>query len=183
MTEDDHRKIVEDESDGRILIGVDTHVARRIFTDSTYAQFRKDIGESLYLERFVAQASMALSFLLALLALILTPRAMGWWAILGLPASLTAFLLYQSESGRSGKGMFSALLIAVTAISLYLFSTWNSSMKLWLLSLAGALFFSRLLYRSSVFFLRSLVVRNWRALAILRDKGVIIREASEVSMR
>lgn len=109
---------------------------------------------------------MALSFLLALLALILTPRAMGWWAILGLPASLAAFLLYQSESGRSGKGMFSALLIAVAAVSLYFFSTWNSSVKLWLLRLAGALFFSRLLYRSSVFFLRSLVVRNWRALAI-----------------
>ena len=178
MNQEDHKQIVAEEEAGTLLIGVDRPTARKLFTDKPLRTITEEIGEPLYLEKAIVLSSFTLGFVLLWAAVILSVWAWHWWAILIGPITFVIWFSYLSESSRGTSGIGSALIAVGVVAGIYLFTDVLLAKKLWLLAAGGSLFFTRFTYSVSTYLVRLLVIRNWRAFAMLEGKGISLRRVS-----
>ena len=87
----EHKKVIELEKQGKLLIGVDRAVARRFYTDVPISKIEEETGETPYLEKTVVWFIFLLGPVALILSTVLGFLTFGWWGIISLVFCLTVF--------------------------------------------------------------------------------------------
>lgn len=174
MTEEEHRAILQDASTAWLLF-VDRAGAREFFGSIDCTAIRDAIGEPLHFERAVVTGGFLLAHLLLYTSVVLAAWSFGWWSMLVIPLSVLVWMgcVGRSTSGGSAMG-FGALLLGSVAI-LWLWGALSLPLGLWALSISGAICLVGFTYAAAAIFVKSLVVRNWRACDLLLDRVVMLQ--------
>ena len=164
---------------GTFLIGVHTAGAASFF-DKKKSEMEETIGESASFERNVVVYSEYLSSITFVCSIFFAIKAFGWWAIIAVAIGfgLQAFRYAFSQLGiqRIIPTIISLTFTAIIVVVLNL-EFWPT---LWILSILLALFFNKLKFYTAHHFLRSLVVRNYRAFAMLNGTIVSVKDVNVV---
>jgi hypothetical protein len=175
INENSFQQLRELVQSGKLLIGVHTAGATDFFDKNTN-ELEQAIGEPVSFQRNVVVWSLYASSVLIFSSIFFAIKAFGWWGILAIAGGfgLLAFRYAFSQLGIQRIAptiIFLAVIgLVVMAVSLGLWT------RLWILSLLLALFFIKLRFYAAHHFLRSLVVKNYRAFAMLNGTVVSIKE-------
>jgi hypothetical protein len=165
--------------DGKVLIGVHTAGAAA-FLDKTAEEMEEAIGESVSFEPNIVVLLLYASSLMIFVSIPLAIRAFGWWGIPSIVASfgVLAFRYTYSQLGdqRIWTTIFFTGLAAIAVMGLRL-EMWT---KLWIFSVVLAILFTKLRFYAAQHLLRSLVVRNYRAFAMLYGSVIFVKEAERL---
>lgn len=113
----DYKEIVNRAYSNEILVGVEPALARKFFTDTNHEAVQEQIGESLYLERWVV---ISLAFILqpiSLLAgIVLCIFALHWYSMLVAPIMFLGWFVYGglASAGRQKLSEFFCSLLCVS---------------------------------------------------------------------
>ena len=174
----EHRRILEEERTGQLLIGIDRPLARQFFTNTSHAAVQSEIGEPVHFQRFMVKGAFISGYLLAVTAIGVSIWAFGWWSLLIGPLALASWFMYLGGSSRGDSSIWFAVLLLVGAASVLFVGDLSLAAKLFFATLAAAFFLARLTYLIAVAFLRALVVRNWRAFDALDGTAVVAHRTS-----
>jgi len=159
---------------GKVLIGIHTAGATDFF-DKTKKEMEEAIGESIPFERNVV---LCLSYLYSIIfygSIFFAIVAFGWWAILAIAVGfgLQSFRHTFSQLGIQRISLtiilFAIATVVVFALGLKYWAT------LWALSILIALFLDKLKFYAAHHLLRSLVIKNYRAFALLNGTIVSLK--------
>lgn len=104
MTETEYQQIVKDANEGKVLVGVDRTVARKLFTGIPIATIRDMTGETLYLEKILIHLVFLGGPLALLASFVLAVMAFHWWTLVVIPICTVSWVIYYSMSCRGGAG-------------------------------------------------------------------------------
>lgn len=173
----EYQEFVKRAKNGEILIGVESAVARKFFTDTDHSVIKEKIGESLSRERFLVKTCWLLEFVWLLAGIIASIFALKWHSIIAIPGMLiTSFVLGGKASMGRQKIEGAVFLVVICFLLAYYFRDKGVSMIVWLVLLPLPYFFARLTYKLATMFLRSLSVRNEKAFNLLYYKGIFLKE-------
>ena len=163
----DHQTFRSIAEQGKISVGVDPAVARRLFTDPRMSSVRDAIGEPIPLERGTTFATFYLAPVCLIASFHFGCQLFGWWIRAVIPVSTGAWVLHQ---GRSSIGRPGVVLWGLAVASLiWLNLQRGAPIDRWLVLLAASLFLTRIAYRLASGFFRLLVIRNAKAYDLLRE--------------
>lgn len=172
----DHKRLVQLEHQGRILVGVNRVYARKLYTDMPASAIKNATGETPCLEKLVVWFAFLASPLALLVSTLLAVISFGWWAFLIVPIAVSCWISNRSLSVRGDSSMWFITVALSAAVGAHftnlLPSQWISGT---LVVFAFAMWCDRLLYCASTVFLRAFVLRNPRALEACRD-GITFRD-------
>ncbi len=175
--ETNFRQLQELARRGQVLIGIHTAGAADFFHKNK-KEIEEAIGESIPFERNVV---LYLSYLYSIVfygSIFFAIKAFGWWAILAIAIGfgLQAFRYAFSQLGIQ---RITPTIILLTIATVVVFALglefWAT---LWALSILLALLLNKLRFYAAHHLLRSLVVRNYRAFALLNGTIVSIKDIS-----
>jgi hypothetical protein len=173
MTKSEHADIFARESQGELRLGIDRPYARKFYTDVPLRFIEQETGETPYLEKLIALMCFIGSPVALLLSSIVAVMNLGWWSVGVIPLSFIAWLLY---AGRSAAGTSRLLGITILLLATVLAYVLQPDWRRWTLFLTLftlALWLHRVLYTVATIFLRSFVIRNYRAFSLVYDYVVI----------
>lgn len=164
-----HSELVNQEQQGKLLIGIDRPFARRFYTETPIATVLAETGEAPYFEKHTTFSVFFGGPLLLLSACISAAMFFAWWAALAIPVFLFIWIGFHSASsdGRSGSIGISIVLISFLILSFT--SLLPLSFAVTFSLFLASLWCSRVLYLASTVFLRCFILRNARAFEILRN--------------
>jgi hypothetical protein len=179
ITQQEYQELVKRAYEGKILLGVDRALARKVYTNLSLAKIREFTGETPYFEKAVVLFAFVGGPLLALISAVLAVASFHWWAFLIVPACLGVWLVYKGVSSRGNAGMvFISLALAGSFAAYFAHLMPTKLAGIFLISFVAALWCERLVYCAGSFFLRAFVLRNIKAfntfnegLSIVSDKG------------
>jgi hypothetical protein len=165
-----HSELVQQEHDGKLLIGIDRPFARRFYTDTPIAAVLAETGEAPYFEKLTIFPLFVGGPLLLLSASISAAIFFGWWAVLTIPVFIFIWMLYYSASshGRSRSIGISIVLVCCFIVSFTSLIPFSFGVTFSLFF--ASLWCSRVLYSASTMYLRCFILRNARAFEMLRDE-------------
>lgn len=179
IDEKNFRQLQEFAQSGKVLIGVHTAGAANFF-DKKKKEMEEAIGETCFFERNVVLFSLYLSSIAFFCSVFLAIKAFGWWAIIAIAVSFGVQVFRYAFSQLGIQRIVPTIIflaIATTVIFALNLELWTT---LWTVSVLLTLFFNKLRFYAAHHFLRSLVVRNYRAFAMLNGTTVSIKEAINI---
>ncbi len=177
MTELNYRDIVNRSYKGQILIGVDPALARRFFTDTNHMAVRQQIGEPLFLERFLVNAAWLGEYACLLAGVIASVLALRWYSAIAIPLIVAGSLVLGGAASVGRQRLRGAIfLILVFSFLAYLFRGKGTAVVVWLVLLPLPYCFARLTYKLATVFLRLLSLRNQKVFELLHGKAIFPKE-------
>lgn len=173
MTEQEHKELVRLEEEGKVCLGVDRVFARRFYTQTPLRLIEAEIGEAPHFEKMVVYTAFVGAPVLVLAMAGFSILYFGWWSLLIVPLAVLLWGWYQSLSCMGEVRFLWISLLLAAAVGVYVSGVVSRRVSLVALLFVGALWMSRLLYISSTFFLRAVVVRNYKAFLWLRDQIIV----------
>lgn len=174
MTLPDHQTFRILAEQGKILVGIEPAVARKFFTDTAASVVQERIGEPITIERAAVRAAFVLGPLALLLSFYFAVVTFGWWSTLVIPVSV---MIWFYHGGQVSLGHPKLLLMTIAVgVLIWLCATEPRPIYGWLLAFVAAGYLDRIRYRSAVFFLRALIIRNQKAFELLSDT-ITIKDA------
>jgi len=160
---------------GTLAVGVDPAIARRFFTDRTFAIQRALVAEPLYIELGIVRSTHFLAPITLLISFYLAWMAFGWWSSLLIPGTV---MLWFFHNGRAsiGKTALWPLVLAFVLVSYWASVNGSHPAYWWLVTVLATLLLGRITYRCSSAFFRLLVIRNVRAYSLFRESAVFVQE-------
>lgn len=167
---------------GKLVIGVHTAGAANFF-DQSATEMERAIGEPASFQRNLVLWSMYASSLLIFSGIFLAIKAFGWWGILAIAGGF-ALLTFQYTFSQLGMQRIAPTIIFL-AISGIVVSVIDQGLwsKLWILSFVLTLFLIKVRFYAAHHFLRSLVVKNYRAFATLNGTLVSIKDGDSTNTK
>ena len=162
-------RFVADANAGRIPVGIDRAFARAVYLQMPFADLERETGEAPFIEKFFVRAAWCLSWTMMLGSLVLAVLGFGWLAVLVVPCLVLAGGTISALSAGGNSSLF--------RLTIFLGFVWFVHSRGWIPNEKGSLsvvvlcigtWFDRLVYASSTFFLRALVLRNRRAFHLFR---------------
>ncbi len=159
---------------GDVVIGVEPAIARRFFTDDTFAAQRALVAEPLHFEVVIVRTTWWLAPISLLISFWCAWLAFHWWSLLLIPVSVVAWILHQSRSSIGRPAVWPLV------ISIGLVCYWNSGPHAhpaywWLIAILIAMLLTRVTYRCACAFFRMLVIRNAKAYSLFRESAIFVR--------
>jgi hypothetical protein len=147
----DHQTFRAMVEEGKIEVGVEPAIARRFFTDSTFAIQRALVAEPIYIERAIVTGTYLLTWLTMLVSFRWAWMAFGWGSLLLIPVSAIVWMYHY---GRASIGK-PALWPLAAAIGMVLH--WNSGGNShpayeWAAIVLTSMLLSRIVYRARAAF-------------------------------
>ncbi len=174
-----YREFVQRAEKGEILIGVEPTVAREFFMGTDHSLVQNEIGEPLFVERFLVQLAFWLSYIFLLAGIIASIFALKWFGALAIPTMLTASFVLQGQASMGRHTLAAPLFLLFVGILLaYLFRESGPFMVVWLLLLPLPYLSVSVCYKLAILFLRALSLRNEKAFNLLIDEGIFIKESN-----
>lgn len=176
----DYKELVERAERGEILIGVDTTVARRFFTDTRHSAIEESIGEALFVERFFVKTCFALSYVCLFAGMVICVFALKWFSLIAIPVTVVVSFVSVASACKGGQKIWGAFLpLIVFALLAYYLRHRGAFTVLWLVLLPLPYFFARMTYYLATMFVRLLVLRNEKAFNLLGSEGIRWKEYQE----
>jgi hypothetical protein len=160
---------------GKITVGVEPAIARRFFTDSTFAIQRALVAEPLYIELGIVRGTWFLAPVTLLISFCLAWVAFGWWSVLLIPGSVILWFLHNGKASM-GRPALWPLVVAVGLVSYWALVNGSHPAYWWVAMVLAAMLLSRITYRCSSGLFRLLIIRNMRAYSLFRESAIFVRE-------
>lgn len=177
MSDNEHKKIVKMEQEGKIFIGICRAKARKFYTDVSGKRIEQETGEYPYLEKLLIWGAFLGSPIALLASIFLGFSSFGWWGVISMAAIISLYVTWLSSSSRGDSKIIGISIAFVASLFIHVFSSEAySKTTILIVIFLLALWLLRFLYCSSTFFLRCFVIRNARAFKWLKE-DIRIRDA------
>lgn len=163
MSAEEHAKLIELYSQNKCLLGIDRPFSRKFYTDISLSAIEQNTGERCYFEKGLVLLAFIGGPLAILGSFILSVIVFKWWSLLLIPAGALFWIGYKGDSSRGTARLWPVSIFLAVTIMVYLLDFLRDDVALVLLAFLLALWCERFVYVGSVLFLRSFVVRNFRA--------------------
>lgn len=176
MEQEEYNVLIKQVEEGKLSVGIRRDYARRLFTDVPIKNINLKIGESLLVPKTIAMLTFCATPLFILVSWILAFYSYGWWGLIVVPPTFMGWLFYKSLSVRGGAGLkFITLLLFFVGYIHYFDVFYAKFFSAALFFYVLGLWFERFLYWYTTRELRSLVLRNRKAIYEFRE-GIVFKE-------
>lgn len=167
LTDQEYAAVVADVGAGRLLVGIDAAVARKLFTQKDMESIRELTGEAPRFESAVVSAALGASWLALFASFALALTAFGSWAWVVIPVTGMIFFIYMGHASIGHQRFFFLSLLILAGIAAVVFAYPSRPVSLYALAVIAAFWFARLTYVTATMMLRAFVLRNKRAFELL----------------
>ncbi|MBE2226848.1 MAG: hypothetical protein IAE93_05885 [Ignavibacteria bacterium] len=172
----DYQTIKDKWNKNEIYIGVEPAIARKFFMYTNHDQVVDTIGESLFIERFFVKLFFILEWLCLPVGFILSIITWQWYSIIIIPVMFLLAFFFNGKASVGKQSIVGVTILTLTCFLLAFFINGSTFMFYYFIFLPLPYLFARLVYKSSVFFMRGLVLRNELVYKMLAGTGIFIRE-------
>ena len=164
ITHEEYQNLVKRVCEGKVSVGVDRTVARKVYTGLSITKIREFTDETPYFEKAVVLFAFVGGPLFALTSAALAVVSFHWWAFLVIPVCLSVWFVYKGVSSRGGARMVFISFVLGGSVVAYFADIMPTKLSgIFLGSFIAALWCERLVYSAATSFLRALVLRNLKA--------------------
>ncbi len=172
-----HSEMLDAFYSGRLALGVEPAQARRLFTDLSAQQLAELAGQRLDGPKLLVSYVMAIEHLGFLASLVLAVFVWELHALWIIPLTIIVHFVSKSSASMGRPAiLFPLLVIAAASWIAWYFRDLGIVFVVWCVLTASLPFWSRLLYRSAAFFVRSLVLRSEYAYDRLHESVLLFRD-------
>ena len=168
MNDTEHTELVKLAEAGKILIGVDRAIARKLFTEVPLSRILEMTGEVPYFEKTLVMSAFILGPVALITSVFVAFLAFGWWGLIPLLLCPVVYILYQSSSSLGGAGLSLITVFVVVAGLAHLFGNFNEPWSTRFITVfLFSLWCARLVYSGATFMYRAFAIRNRKAFEFL----------------
>lgn len=171
-----HEDFISENND-KILVGIDSIVARKFFTEITSEDAIKLANGNLLWERYSIKLLILLDFICAMLSIVFSVISLSWYSLLFIPFFMVSWFKYKIRASYARQNINNLILLAVFVIAPFLFFVRENLMIVLLGIFATLTFlFSKLIYTTSVSNLRNAAFKYPNIYYLLLGTGIFIRQ-------